>query len=102
MFVTLSWPAVVLWDNVPKAGEHGHPSVLQLHIASAAEGGSIVGLGKPEGVPKADRRLHTQLSFLGARVTVCGRKKSDPPGRFYRNLNLSATGLQTSTITSEQ
>mmetsp|Transcript_75768 Transcript_75768/g.120049 ORF Transcript_75768/g.120049 Transcript_75768/m.120049 type:complete len:371 (+) Transcript_75768:498-1610(+) len=59
----ISWPAVVLWDNVPKASEHGHPSVLQLHIASAAEGGSIVGLGKPEGVPKADRRLHTQLSF---------------------------------------
>ena len=75
MLVSVSGPAVVFWDNVPKAGEHGHPSVLQLHIASAAEGRGIVGLGEPEGVPKADGRLHTQLSLLGARVTVRAKKK---------------------------
>ena len=74
MLVSVSGPAVVFWDNVPKAGEHGHPSVLQLHIASAAEGRGIVGLGEPEGVPKADGRLHTQLSLLGARVTVRAKK----------------------------
>ena len=74
MLDSLSWPAVVLWDDVPKAGEHGHPSVLQLHITSAAEGSGIVGLGEPEGVPKADRRLHTQLSLLGARGTARAKK----------------------------
>ena len=60
--------------------------MLELHVASAAEGGGIVGLGKAQGVPEAHGRLHAQLRLkgTGAGVEAIGRaKEAVLPKRFW-------------------
>mmetsp|Transcript_75769 Transcript_75769/g.120054 ORF Transcript_75769/g.120054 Transcript_75769/m.120054 type:complete len:233 (-) Transcript_75769:872-1570(-) len=54
-------PAVVLRHNVSQAGEHGHPTMLEFHIATATEGRGIIRFGEAQGVPEPHRRLHSKL-----------------------------------------
>ena len=65
-----AWPTIVLWRNVAHACEHGHTAMLQLHIATTAEGGGVVSLGKTQWIPKAHGRLHAKLALEGGRASV--------------------------------